>query len=410
MEEKYTKVKEILNKYNQEHLLFFYNEITNIEKEKLLDNILRIDFDEVNYNFKTEQIIKDNEEVTPIEIIVKQNLSDEEKKHLNDIGSEIIKEGKYAVVTMAGGQGTRLGHTGPKGTYLLHLKNGDKYIFELFIEALKKVYAKHNVYIPWYIMTSEDNNEDSVKFFEEHEYFGYPKDKIKFFKQGVLPITDFYGNLVLEEKDKIYEAADGNGGIFKALDKNNIIQHMNENKIKWIQVTGVDNILVNLADEVYIGLADESKTYNAVKSIEKAYPEEKVGVFCKRNGKPSVIEYVEMTEDMTHLEDENGNLLYADGNIVNHLIHIDLLNKIKEQKLPVHKARKKIKYIDKTGSIVESDEETALKYESFIFDYFNLVDDVVILRVNREEEFAPIKNKVGVDSPDSATELYNRLN
>ena len=308
---------------------------------------------------------------------------------------------------MAGGQGTRLGHSGPKGTFKLRLQDKDRYIFEIFIDYLKQAHAKYNVYLSWYIMTSRDNNNDTVEFFENNNYFGYPKDKVKFFMQGELPITDMEGNLLLENTHKLLKAADGNGGVFNALSK--VLPDIKSQGIKWLLVTGIDNILVNIADELYVGLVDKENKLNGVKSVAKNSPEEKVGVFCKRNGKPSVIEYSEMDDSMKYAKDESGELKYVESNIVNHLLNIELLEKIQNEKLPIHKAIKRMQYIDTNGVVQNPENPCLIKYEAFIFDYFNKVEDVTILRVKREKEFAPVKNKEGQDSPETATKLYNEL-
>ena len=215
------------------------------------------------------------------------------------------------------------------------------------------------------------------------------------------------GNLLLESKGKLLKAADGNGGVFNALA--GVLGDMKSQGVQWVLITGVDNILVNLADELFIGLVDSEGKLNGVKSVAKNSPEEKVGVFCKRNGKPSVIEYTEMDEAMRYGKDENGELKYAEANIINHLINIQVLEKIQNEKLPIHKAVKKIPYIDKEGKMQNPPNPCLIKYEAFIFDYFDKVDDVTILRVKREKEFAPVKNKEGVDSPETAVELYNNL-
>ena len=352
-----------------------------------------------------EEITSSTEEILPVKAAKMTDYTNQELEDLKLRGRKIIESGSYAVVTMAGGQGTRLGHSGPKGTFSLSLKDKDRYIFEIFIDYLKQVKNKYDVYLNWYIMTSKDNNDQTIQFFEQHNYFGYPKDKIKFFMQGELPITDMEGHLLLESKNKVLKAADGNGGVFNALSK--VLDNMKLQGIKWVLITGIDNILVNIADELYIGLVDSENKLNGVKSVAKNSPEEKVGVFCKRNGKPGVIEYSEMTEEMRYLRDEEGNLKYIESNIVNHLLSMEILEKIQNERLPIHKAIKKMNYIDKYGNLQTPTEPCLIKYEAFIFDYFNKVDDVTILRVDREKEFAPVKNKQGIDSPETAAKLYN---
>lgn len=400
-------IKDMLKKYNQEHLLMFYETLTDEQKQELICDIQNINFEEMMSFTNAEETLSKASKIEPVTAVQKQNLTDIQIEEFKLRGKKIIESGSYAVVTMAGGQGTRLGHSGPKGTFNLKFKDKNRYIFEIFIDYLKQVKSKFGIYLNWYIMTSKDNNKQTIDFFEEHNYFEYPKEKIKFFMQGELPITDLSGNLLLESKSKILKAADGNGGVFNALSK--VLSNMKKQGVKWVLITGIDNILVNIADELYIGLVDSEKKLNGVKSVVKSSPEEKVGVFCKRDGKPSVIEYSEMSEEMRYAKDENENLKYAESNIVNHLLNIELLEKIQNEKLPIHKAIKKMNYIDKLGKINEPKEPCLIKYEAFIFDYFTKVDDVTILRVEREKEFAPVKNKEGQDSPETAIKLYNDL-
>jgi len=405
----YEQALEELKKYNQAHLLVGYNELTDGQKKELLESISGIDLEQATnlINLSKERVLEG--EITPIHSVTKADYSDEKVQEIESKAKDIITSGQYAVITMAGGQGTRLGHTGPKGTYLLHLNKGDKYIFELFAEQLLEAFNKYGVYISWYIMTSEANDKETREFFKAKNYFGYPENKIEFFKQGELPITDTEGNLVLEAKDKVFKASDGNGGIFNALSKNNITNKLKINGVKWVLITGIDNILVNLVDEMYLGLVSMSTALNGVKSVEKTLPEEKVGLFCKRNNKPSIVEYSELDESMRYAKAKDGSLLYKDANIVNHLLSIELLEKIKNEKLPIHRAYKGLNYVNKNGDFVVAKDPNLYKYECFIFDYFNFVDDVVIYRVDRNKEFAPVKNKEGVDSPSTATALYNAL-
>ena len=396
-----------LKKYDQQHLLLFFNSLNSDEKQELIHDISQIDFEYIN-SFKQ---IKDKvESIGTIEPVIShkmENFTVEQINELKEKGKDIILQGKYAIVTMAGGQGTRLGHDGPKGTFALNVSAKQKYIFEIFIDNLMKIHNMYGVYINWYIMTSIANNSQTIEFFEEHDYFGYPKENIKFFMQGELPITDLDGKLLLENTHKVLKAADGNGGVFNAVAK--LLPDMKQKGIQWLLVTGVDNILVNMADELYIGLVANEGHLNGVKSILKATPEEKVGVFCKRNGKPSVIEYSEMNDEMRYAKSRNGDLLYAEANIVNHLINIQIIEKIQQDRLPIHKAIKQMGYIDTKGNVQNPTKPCLIKYEAFIFDYFNKVDEVTILRVEREKEFAPVKNKTGVDSPETAIELYNKL-
>ena len=306
---------------------------------------------------------------------------------------------------MAGGQGTRLGHEGPKGTFIVDIEPS-KSIFEILTDKLKAAHEKYSVYINWYIMTSESNNDETVKFFEDNNYFGYSKEHIRFFKQGELPLLDFDGKIVLQEKGKIFMAADGNGGIFEALCRNNILDDMRQKNIKYLCIGNVDNILINQVDSLLIGMMKE-KNYNlASKSVPKKSATERVGVFGKINGQPAVIEYSDIDPELARKTKEDGTLVFSESHFGCNVFSIELLEKISNKKLPYHVARKKNMYVGANEEMIASLEANTYKFEAFIFDGFMMADDILIFQVKREEEFAPIKNKEGEDSPQTATELY----
>lgn len=299
------------------------------------------------------------------------------------------------------------GHNGPKGTYILNVKPEPKSLFEILCDNLKNAKEKYNVVIPWYIMTSRENNNETVEFFEKNNYFNYPKEAVKFFMQGELPMVDTEGKILLNEEGIIKEAADGHGGIFEAMFKNNVVQDMKQKGIEWIFIGPIDNPLAKMVDEMLIGISKECGVLESGKSLVKSNPEEKVGVFCKKNGKPSVVEYTEITKEMAYAVDENNNLMYGESHINCNMFNIKGLEIIGNQKLPYHSAFKKAAYLDENGNIIKPEEPNAYKFESFIFDAFNKLEDMLIFRVKREEEFAPVKNKEGVDSAETAVELYN---
>ena len=406
------KIQDILKKYGQEHLLNHYDSLDEKKKQKLLEQIGNIDFELVNnlYNSTKEQKTNSHDEITPIDYLDKFKLNDQ-YKYYEAIGKKAIKEGKLAAVTMAGGQGTRLGHSGPKGTYDIGL-DSHKSLFELLSDNLKEEGKKYGVIIPWFVMTSRENNKDTVEFFEKHKYFGYQKNKnIFFFEQGELPMMDTEGKILIGEDGLVKLAADGHGGIYESLVKTNMTKKMRELGIEWVFIGGVDNCLVKMVDPVLMGIAIDKKVTVACKSVVKANPHEKVGVFCRRNGKPNVIEYSEITDEMAEATDENGELLYGESHILCNLFSIDAIERMGSEPLPYHVAFKKAKYIDKDGNLVEPDSPNAYKFEAFLFDAFGEVDDMAVLRVKREEEFAPVKNsdEKGVDCPKTARELYKKF-
>ena len=309
---------------------------------------------------------------------------------------------------MAGGQGTRLGHTGPKGTFKLDVYGKGKYLFEILAENLKEANQKYETTIPWYIMTSRENNVQTVDFLEKHNYFGYNKDYVTIFQQSELPLVDEEGKLLIGKDFKIREASDGNGGTYSSLRATGALADMKERGIKWVFIGGVDNVLLKMADVTLLGMARDRKVQIASKSVVKANAHEKVGVFCRMNGHPKVIEYAELPEKMAEEVDNNGELKFGESNIVCHLFTIDAIEKASKETLMYHCAYKKNSYIDENGIEVIPDKPNSYKFESFIFDAFEFFDDIAILRGNREDDFAPVKNKDGVDSPKTAKELYEK--
>lgn len=407
MEEKYIAAENVLKKFHQEHLLSQYNKLNPEQQAKLLDEILTLNFNQVDELYKriNQTVDFNSSKIEPTKHTDKSKMSEEELKHYEEIGLKAIKEGKLAAVTMAGGQGTRLGHNGPKGTFDIGL-DSHKPIFEILCDTLKSAHEKYGIYVTWYIMTSNENNDATVSFFEKNNYFEYPKDKIVFFKQGELPMIDTNGKVLIGEDGLIKKAADGHGGIFLSMQKNGIIYDMKTRGIEWAFIGGVDNVLVNMVDPVFLGLAIDKKVLAGGKSVVKAGPHEKVGVFCKRNGKPSVVEYSEISKEMAEMTDENGALVYGESHILCNLFSVKAIEEISKNNLPYHSAFKKAKYLDKDGNLVVSDKPNAYKFEAFLFDAFESLDDMAIMRVKREEEFAPVKNAEGVDSPETARELY----
>lgn len=403
------EVKFVLKKYNQEQLLNGFENLDENKQNKLLKQILNIDFELINslYANTKKENLENNDLIEPMDYLDKNKLYDNYKYYEN-IGRHAIMQGKLAAVTMAGGQGTRLGHNGPKGTYDIGL-DSHKSLFELLADSLKESAKKYGVTIPWFIMTSKENNEETIQFFEKNRYFGYQKDRnIFFFKQGELPMVDTEGKILIGEDGLIKQAADGHGGIYESLVKSGMTEKMRQLNIEWVFIGGVDNCLVKMVDAVLMGIAIDKGVTVACKSIVKANPHEKVGVFCKRNGKPSVIEYSEITDEMAEAIDENGGLLYGESHILCNLFNIDAVERMGATPLPYHSAFKKAKYIDKDGNLIVPDSPNSYKFEAFLFDAFGEVDDMAILRVKREEEFAPVKNSddAGVDCPSVARKMY----
>ena len=402
---------DLLKMYNQEHIIKLLEKLDKEKKQALIEQISKIDFHQLKElydNTKKEIEIKENK-IEPLPYMDKKKLSEEQKEEFQQLGEQILKNGEYAVVTMAGGQGTRLGHSGPKGTFKLDVYGKGKYLFEILAENLKEANQKYGKIIPWYIMTSKENNEETINFMEKHNYFGYDKNAVRFFAQSELPLLDINGKLLVGKDMRIKEASDGNGGTYSSLRASGALAEMKEKGIKWVFIGGVDNALLKMADTILLGMAIKKKVQIASKSIVKANPHERVGVFAKMNGHPKVIEYSEMPDKMAEEIDSDGELKYGEAHIMCNLYTIEAIEKISKETLIYHSAFKKNAYIDENGKEVIPTEPNSFKFESFIFDAFELFDDIAILRGKREDDFAPVKNKEGVDSPKTAKKLYEKF-
>jgi len=391
----------------QEHLLRFSNELSEDKKESLLNKVNLIDYDVLNeiYNNvnSNEEIINSTYEAPSV--TDKEKLSLEEIKELEILGENIIKNNQYAVVTLAGGQGTRLEFEGPKALYPLEFMNG-KTLIEMQAEQILEASKEIGGAISWYLMVNTENQDIIEQFMKEKEYFGLEKENIKLFPQGNIPLIDKNGKILMENKYTIIEVPDGNGGIYEAMKKHGVLEDIKLKNIKYVITCNIDNILAKLVDVRYIGFMEKNKALVSSKSVIKREPKERVGVFCIKDKKPSVVEYSDISEEMSEERNENGELVYGDSFIGYIILNTEILEIAAVKKLPYHKAVKKYTYINEEGELITPIEPNAYKFEKFIFDIFPYVDKLPIYRVKREEEFAPIKNKDGEDSPKTAEELY----
>ena len=399
-----------LKEYGQNHIVNILEKLDETKKQELIEQINKIDFHqmmELYQNTKKEIKFKEGK-IEPVPYLDKAKLTKDQREEFDKLGEEIVKNNQYAVVTMAGGQGTRLGHTGPKGTFKLDVYGKGKYLFEILADNLQEANKKYGVVINWYIMTSKENNADTVEFLEKNNYFGYDKNKVTIFKQSELPLVDTEGKFLINKEYKIKEASDGNGGTYSSLRASGCLADMKEKGIKWIFIGGVDNALLKMVDVTLLGMAVKKGVQIASKSVAKANPQERVGVFGKMNNHPKVIEYTELPKKMAEEVDSDGELKFGESHIMCNLYTIDAIEKISKEPRIYHTAFKKNSYIDENGKEVIPTEPNSYKFESFIFDAFELFDDIAILRGKREDDFAPVKNKEGVDSPKTAKELYEK--
>ena len=398
----------ILKKYHQEHLLYLYDMLSENKKEFLLNQILNTDFEHILALYKNS--IKGDyfsfDTITPLEHLEKSDFSNSELNHYISIGENELQNEHYAVVTMAGGQGTRLGYKGPKGTYLLDLKPQKKSLFQIMCEDIKQANLKYDIIIPWYIMTSEENDTATKSFFEKNNYFDYPMNKIKFFKQKKLPLIDINGKLILKEPYIIKEASNGNGDVFNSMLENGIIEDLEKNNIKWIFFGGIDNVLLKNVDPLLLGLTIASNNEIASKSVFKEKALDKIAVYCRDMGKPSILYYENINLEISELKNSDGKYLYREANILSHLMSLNAVKKVSKLQLPYHRAFKKNTFVNAEGVKQVPEKPNTFKFEKFIFDAFSEFDDMLLLRVNPNEEFAPIKDFTSIYNPDTAKQKY----
>ncbi len=393
-------INEYLKNNRQEHLIPFVEQMSEIEAKAFEEEIRKIDFAALD---ALDEQPTTRGTISPIEAYTLKKRASEREDNIR-AGIEVLKSGKLAALMLAGGQGTRLGSDRPKGCYNIGLTR-DYYLFQAHVEKLVETRNKYGVTIPLYIMTSDKNHADTVAFFEEHDYFGYGKENIGFFRQKSAPCTDFDKKLLMESKTRLASSPNGNGGWYISLLESDCGKQMKARGIEWISLFGVDNPLQRFCCEEFVGASIKSEAACSVKVVTKAYPEELMGVMCLEDGKPSMIAYAEMSDEHRYAKDADGNLLYTYGDILNMIFRVDALDACMGKDMPVHIARKKIPFVDADGTAHSPDKPNGFKYEQFLFDAFRYMSSVFLFEVERKKEFAPIKNLTGADSVDSAREM-----
>lgn len=396
----YIGALKLLQKKGQEQLLEYYSELSEEEKLRLLQEIENLDFDVIE-NYKSKGG-KPRGNITPLSQAVSVHEARTRQAEFKKAGLEMLSNGKVAAVLLAGGQGSRLGFNGPKGTFNIGITRKLS-IFEQQMNNIKKVTAEICKPFHLFIMTSRGNNDDTVKFFKDNNYFDYPGDKVHFFIQDVAPTCDYNGKIFLDGKGKISLAPNGNGGWYSSLVKSGLNKIIEEENIEWLNVYSVDNVLQRICDPAFIGATMLKNCRCGAKVVKKAYPDEKVGVLCLEDGRPSIIEYFEMSDEMKN-ERINGELVYCYGVILNYLFNVEDLNGTLAGKLPYHVADKAIAHIE-NGERVTPDKPCGYKFETLAVDIVNLMESCLAYEVVRENEFAPVKNSTGIDSVESARDL-----
>ena len=400
----YAEAKAKMTAIGQEHILKYYDELSDTQKEDLLRQIEDTDFSVLN-----RIGCGAGGERGVFSPLAAMQLSEIEarREELYNAGAEAIKAGKTAALLLAGGMGTRLGSDNPKGMYDIGLTK-PVYIFERIITNLLDVVKETDTWIRLFIMTSEKNNDATVKFLKEHDYFGYREDRIVFFKQDMAPACDYDGKLYMDAKDHISTSPNGNAGWYSSMVRAGLDRILTDEGIEWIDIFAVDNVLQRICDPCFVGATILADVAVGAKVVRKAAPDEKVGVMCLEDGRPSIVEYYELSEDMMNAKDANGDPAYNYGVILNYLFRTDELSKVTDDKMPLHVVKKKIPYIDGSGTPVKPSEPNGYKFEQLVLDMIHQLPSCLPYEVIREKEFAPIKNATGIDSVESARELLKK--
>ena len=398
----YEQAKEKLEHYGQEQLLRYYETLSEDGKQNLLTQIDRTDFSVLS-NLEHRGKPQPRGVFAPIPVLEAADIRKEEARFREE-GLKVLRARKAAAVLLAGGMGTRLGSDNPKGMYDIG-ETKPVYIFQRLIENLQDVTREAGNSVRLFIMTSEKNHDATVSFLKEKQFFGYPEEDVVFFEQDMAPACDYDGKVFLEEPGAIATSPNGNAGWYLSMKKAGLDTLLHDEGIEWLNVFAVDNVLQRILDPVFLGATVLGQADCGAKVVKKAAPDEAVGVMCLEDNRPSIVEYYELTDAMRDAVNEKGEPAYNFGVILNYLFHEPALARIADKNLPLHVVEKKIAHIDAEGNPVKPEKPNGCKFEQLVLDMIHELDSCVVFEVAREREFAPVKNKTGIDSVESARAL-----
>ena len=414
---KVNSIREAFKRAGHAHVFRYWDELNPRSKTRLLSEAQTIDLDEINKLVARHVLIDSASELSgdklddlePAPFIQNPSNGGDILRWDKAIktGELAIRAGKVAAFCVAGGQGTRLGFNGPKGTFPVTPLT-KKTLFQVFAEKIRRSSKRYDTVIHWFILTSEINHAATVQHFELNNYFGLPFESVHFVVQGLIGAVDQKGKIILSGKDTIARTPDGHGGSLRALVRSSAIEKMEMLGVECISYFQVDNPLIRIIDPAFIGFHLEEDSELSSKMIPKAYPLEKVGHFCVQGGKTVVVEYSDMSETMQKATNSAGALHYISGSVAIHIFDRDFVARVgggeKHAELPFHRANKKIPFIDLAGNIQNPDEPNGVKFEMFVFDALPLARNAIIIESIRADDFSPVKNSTGVDSPKSCSE------
>jgi len=414
-----TKLRQAFEDAGQGHVFAYFDELNDGERRSLLDQAREIDpgeiddlYDSLVRRAETSGLDASELEPAPYDPLPSSGGDVGLWTEAKNAGEAALREGKVAAFTVAGGQGTRLGFDGPKGTLGVSPVTG-RSLFQIFAEKLLRSGERFGVDFHWFILTSELNHNDTVAFFRRHAFFGMAPEHVHFVPQGTMPAVDYSGKIILADKATIARAPDGHGGSLRALHRSGAVEEMKRLGIEAISYFQVDNPLVQCIDPAFVGFHFMRGSELSSKMVPKAYPGEKVGHFCLRNGEHVVIEYSDMPEELAESRDADGQLRFRAGSVAIHIFDLGFVERVGGgrggERLPFHRADKKIPYVDESGETVKPEEPNGVKFEMFVFDALPKARNPVIIEASRAYDFSPVKNATGVDSVETCVRDQLRM-
>ncbi len=410
-------IRERVADAGQDHVFRFWDDLSDDGRRRLLSQLADIDFEqlrglvETHVHHPTPPGLPADMEPAPYVPLPETDDQREQRRRMHDRGAQLLSDGKVAAFTVAGGQGTRLGYDGPKGAFPIGPVSG-RPLFQVFAEGLRAAREAAGAAIPWYVMTSEANDEATRAFFADHDRFGLPEEDVRFFRQGMMPAVDFDGRLILQAPDRIARSPDGHGGSLLALSRSGMLANMADRGIDHISYFQVDNPLVPPVDPVFLGTHVERESEMSSKMARKRDPGEKLGVFCACGDSLRVVEYSDLPDHLAEARDDDGRLRFQAGSIAIHAIARTFVERLAAGRtfgLPFHRAEKKIPCCDDDGNTVTPEEPNGVKFEMFVFDALPMAGNPIVLEIDRSREFSPVKNAEGQDSPATARRDMVRL-
>jgi UDP-N-acetylglucosamine/UDP-N-acetylgalactosamine diphosphorylase len=392
------------------HVLNWWGHLSEEEQTELHNQLAALDLPHLKTLYEGRHkasFVPPAEQIKPIPVI-RAGADEAEARRL---GEEALRAGRVACVLVAGGQGSRLGFEHPKGMFSIGPVSG-KSLFRIHAEKVLALARRYGAPVPLLVMTSDATHDETVEYFEQNHRFGLPPCDVAFFRQGTMPALDLEtGKLLMEKPGRLFVSPNGHGGTLTALNDSGLLETMAGRGVTQVFYFQVDNPLVKMADPVFLGHHLKANGEASSKVVAKAGPADKMGVFAEVNGRCTIIEYSDLPAELAKETDERGQLKLWAGNPAIHLFSVDFLRRITrgDTRLPFHVAKKKVPHLDENGQDVDPQKENALKFEMFIFDALPMADRGVVVESTRREEFAPVKNATGVDSPETAKQAISDL-